>query len=200
MTAIKSHIRFSLFFIIAVLCEWPFVHLMLTGEYLFLTLPTSFLLGTHLFAAIAAFFSISRYQKINDTSTPWARNFFFLVFFLPFFGPDELIKRKVEGVQPWHLSQVLEAVEEAAPALGRVQTEHPEAEIWQREFTWLIEMLRFACRLGIERLGSRETPPKELARHLAEVQDGFAEVWRFRSREGGLKDSATRLSQLRSWF
>ena len=98
----------------------------------------------------------------------------------------------------------LERVEEAVAGLGGARLETTDATQVTDELAFVADGLRFACRLGAERqrLGFERsvadigpTARRALAGDLRELIERHRTLWRGRSREGGLDDSASRLER-----
>ncbi len=99
------------------------------------------------------------------------------------------------------LQNTWEHIDEIASALANVRSDHPEIDLIKREFTWMADMLRHACRRGIWALGKAEGQEDvNLLRQLAQESDklvaDFREIWLARNRPGGLKDSQARLEKM----
>jgi len=99
------------------------------------------------------------------------------------------------------LQNTWEHIDEIASALANVRSDHPEIDLIKREFTWMADMLRHACRRGIWALGKAEGQEDvNLRRQLAQESDklvaDFSEIWLARNRPGGLKDSQARLEKM----
>jgi hypothetical protein len=89
--------------------------------------------------------------------------------------------------------------------LAQAQMQRPDAQLIQREFSWVAGMLWHACRrmvwINSLRAGRED---EELRRTLAEEIDGlieaYRELWLARSRPGGLDDSVARMEKLRAEY
>ncbi|MFN2200601.1 MAG: family 20 glycosylhydrolase [Caldilineaceae bacterium] len=83
--------------------------------------------------------------------------------------------------------------------------QRPDAELVESEYLWVIDMLKWAARLGIARLAVGVDKPVEavdggtrriLAAELETLIERFRTLWLQRSRPGGLDDSAGRLEKM----
>ena len=102
-------------------------------------------------------------------------------------------------------NQVLAAIGEIMEPLAQTRMQRPDAELLQREFSWVAGMLWHACRriawVNSRRAGQEDI---ELRRTLAQEIDGlidaYRELWLARSRPGGFEDSVARLEKLRAEY
>jgi hypothetical protein len=101
---------------------------------------------------------------------------------------------------------------DARQALSEIKVRIPDARMiradadWIRdEFTWAMDLLDFAARLGLARLEHDPPVPTSalsdevgatLAADLEALIERYREVWLRRNRPGGLDDSVTRLEQV----
>ena len=101
------------------------------------------------------------------------------------------------GVTATTLGAVLARVEELSAALP------PGDTILAQEARHVAGLLRAACHRGIalcegrlDQAGTR----RALAAEMDALMAGHARVWRLRNREGGLRDSLARFSQIRAEY
>ncbi len=111
-------------------------------------------------------------------------------------NPEEIRKR--ETITQTNLEKTLAQIDELAGDLDNLQLNHADGELIKREYAWVINMLKHACRRGLWALDPRQP---NLQPQLAEEADHLiAEhraIWLARNRPGGLKDSAARLEKMR---
>ncbi len=91
----------------------------------------------------------------------------------------------------------LEEFEAMADRLDEIESEMrgyvmqcKDAEIVEREFAHVVEMLRLAADYGKWRLGGSK--PERFAERIQEIKDEHEKVWLMRNRRGGLSDSTAR--------
>ena len=103
------------------------------------------------------------------------------------------------------LEETLGYLDEALAPLSTAMMARADAALIVAEYQWVGDMLRWACRLGIERLKAGLDRPVEaivpaaraqLAADLAPLIRRHRELWLQRSRPGGLHDSAGRLETM----
>jgi hypothetical protein len=89
--------------------------------------------------------------------------------------------------------------------LTKVRMARPDAEDIRKEFGWVADMLRLACRLGMARLQEGQHRPlgaipvqtrTALATELRALIGRHRELWQGRNRPGGLDDSTARLGRI----
>jgi hypothetical protein len=100
------------------------------------------------------------------------------------------------------LEKTLAYINQVTSALPETQLNRPDANLIQREFLWVIDMLRHACQRSRWFLGQRQGREDVALRHqLAQDVDRLlaehAQIWLARNRPGGLKDSLARLEKIR---
>ena len=101
------------------------------------------------------------------------------------------------------MREVIEAIDRAIAPLDRARMDRPDAALIVSEYRWAAALLRHLARAGIARLEHPTTmadvPAKlreELAAELEPLIVEHERLWRARSREGGLSDSAGRLRKV----
>jgi hexosaminidase len=105
-----------------------------------------------------------------------------------------------------HWQDVLVHIEAVtAPLAGEPTMERPDASLVQREFRWVSQMLRHACRRAIWLLGRHHDREDDNLRRqlLAECDTLLAEhdaIWHARNRPGGFQDSQARLRRVRESY
>ena len=127
------------------------------------------------------------------------------VLFWALIKPERLFEPP--GVTRESLERTLEFVERASQPLAAARPALSDGPLLRDELSWARDVLRFACRLGIERaglgdrdaLGSLRNPVRAaLALELRKIIERHRALWHARNRPGGLADSAGRLEQLLS--
>jgi hexosaminidase len=127
------------------------------------------------------------------------------LFYLVAFPQHDLEHRRYGGLSEEGLDGTATRVEEAAAALRSAAGGSDEERLSRRELLWVAGLLRFACRLGTERLRAGRTvavedlPPdvrSGLAAELAPLVAEHETVWLLRNRPGGRRDSVARLERL----
>jgi len=113
--------------------------------------------------------------------------------------PEQIARR--EGLTESNLQRTLAYINQVAPALIETPINRPDADLIRREFGWVVDMLRHACRRGIWALGKAQGLEDVALRHeLAQEADRLLaehpEIWLARNRAGGLKDSQARLGKM----
>jgi hypothetical protein len=125
------------------------------------------------------------------------------VLFWALIKPERLFEPP--GVTRESLERTLEFVERASEPLAAARPALSDGPLVRDEFAWARDVLRFACRLGIERaaLGDRDavgtirnSTRAALALELRKLIERHRALWHARNRPGGLADSAGRLEQL----
>jgi hexosaminidase len=106
------------------------------------------------------------------------------------------------GLTTAGLQKALAYLEQFNPILADMPASQPGAKLVQREFNWVVGMLRHACRRGLWALDKAQHKDdgdlrQDLARELELLLAEFSEVWLARHRPGGLKDSRARLEKMR---
>ena len=106
----------------------------------------------------------------------------------------------IEGLNETGLHTALDAIDEVMARWPQARPGRADAHLVQREYAWVADMMRHACRRGIWALaGARMHSPvsagltADADRLIAEYRD----LWLARSRPGGLADSAGRLERMR---
>jgi hypothetical protein len=127
------------------------------------------------------------------------------VLFWALIKPERLFEPP--GVTRESLERTLAFVERASEPLAGARPAVSDGPLLRDEFSWARDVLRFACRLGIERaaLGDRDavgairnSTRAALALELRKIIERHRALWHARNRPGGLADSAGRLEQLLS--
>jgi hypothetical protein len=114
--------------------------------------------------------------------------------------PAEIANR--QGLTRAGLIEALEYLDELSSGLPEISPGDRNKGLVRREFTWMAEMLRHACRRGLWALGKAENQEDDGLRHqLAEdsarLITEFQELWLARNRPGGLEDSLALLEKMR---
>jgi hypothetical protein len=127
------------------------------------------------------------------------------LFFLLLFPQDDLGHRRYRGLTEKGLQDALEYIHDTTALLYRARMDRKDAELVQREITWVADLLRLACRLGQARLAAGPSVPVDqlsaaqrapLHRDLQELIERLPEIWLARSRPGGLTASRGNLGRL----
>ncbi len=117
---------------------------------------------------------------------------------------DGPLPSSLENLSILSLEETLACIDEVMAPLPRARMARPDAEVILREFCWVADMLRLACRLGIARLRQGAHEPisalpiatrTDLADDLRVLIEQHRELWLCRNRPGGLDDSAGRLQR-----
>ncbi len=125
------------------------------------------------------------------------------VLFWALIKPERLFEPT--GVTRESLERTLEFVERAGQPLASARPAVNDGPLLRDEFSWAHDVLRFACRLGIERAGLadrdavgsiRNGTRAALALELRKLIERHRALWQARNRQGGLADSAARLERL----
>jgi hypothetical protein len=125
------------------------------------------------------------------------------VLFWALIKPERLFEPP--GVTRETLEQTLAFVERASAPLAAARPALSDGPLLRDEFSWASDVLRFACRLGIERAGLvdrdavgsiQSNVRAALALQLRQLIERHRALWHARNRPGGLADSAGRLEQL----
>ena len=110
-----------------------------------------------------------------------------------------------EGFNREACHAVLSSISAIMEPLAQARMQRSDAQLIQREFSWVAGMLWHACR-RIVWIQSHRAGREDIAlrRTLAEEVDGlinaYRELWLARSRPGGLKDSVARMERLRAEY
>jgi hypothetical protein len=117
-------------------------------------------------------------------------------------SPEELRAHPlVKDVPPDGLERAMEAIDAAIAPLPGAQMARPDADLLRREMQHAARLLRHACRRGqlIYASAADDTSAlrRELDRDAVEIIAEQEALWLARSRPGGLKDSLTRMEQMR---
>ena len=121
--------------------------------------------------------------------------------------PDALpAGRFADGTTKETLSNAEAYVDALATKVLSSDMQRPDAELVAAEYLWVIDMLKWAARLGIARLAVGVDKPVEavdgetrklLASEMKPLIERHRALWVQRSRPGGLDDSAGRLENMR---
>ena len=100
------------------------------------------------------------------------------------------------------LERTLRYVETVSAPLLQARPSGSDAALLVEEFGWVRDVLRFACRLGIARVGLSDVDDlrllpavrrMELAVEFGQLMERQRDIWLKRNRPGGLSDSLARL-------
>jgi hypothetical protein len=146
-------------------------------------------------------FDLGNVYKIPGIETPNASPLFLLLI-----HPERQMPEDVD------VESLASGLRDARQALSEIKVRIPDARMiradadWIRdEFTWAMDLLDFAARLGLARLEHDPPVPTSalsdevgatLAADLEALIERYREVWLRRNRPGGLDDSVTRLEQV----
>lgn len=128
-----------------------------------------------------------------------------VLFHLLALADQDLPKAAIERLSVENLEKTRAYVDEVTAPLDDARMARPDAEIILKEFRWVADMLRLACRLGMARLQAglgaplRALPAPSrtaLADELRALIDRHRQLWQYRNRPGGLDDSAARLERI----
>jgi hypothetical protein len=108
-----------------------------------------------------------------------------------------------------HLRVTLGRIDQVMAGMEQANLHCADAELVRREFAWVAEMLRHACRRAIwalqdttsieknAKVPDRGEMKRNLAVHAAGLQDEFHQIWHARNRPGGFQLSIARFEQMR---
>jgi hypothetical protein len=106
----------------------------------------------------------------------------------------------IEGLNAAGLGRALAAVDAVMARWPASRSRRPDAALVAREYAWVADMMRHACRRGLWALaGARPgtTDAAALAEDAARLIGEYRDLWLARCRPGGLADSAGRLVRMR---
>ncbi len=127
------------------------------------------------------------------------------LFQLLVYADHDLSHLQVEGLSFESLERTLAYIDGVMAPLTKVRMARPDAEDIRKEFGWVADMLRLACRLGMARLQDGPVIPigalpvqarTVLAAELRALIGRHRELWQGRNRPGGLDDSTARLGRI----
>lgn len=113
-------------------------------------------------------------------------------------SPDALPALK--GLTEGGLHRALALVDDVLARWPQARPTRPDAQLIAREYAWVADMMRHACRRGLWALAGASVPSaasRELLADADRLMAEFREIWLARSRPGGLPDSVARLEQVR---
>jgi len=107
-----------------------------------------------------------------------------------------------QGLSEDGLRQALDRIDQSMSRLSEVKMQRTDADLILREYDWVADMLRHACRRGIWVLGQRDGPEdiamrRELTLDADRLMSGYEEIWMARNRPGGFVDTRGRMLKLR---
>jgi hexosaminidase len=106
----------------------------------------------------------------------------------------------IEGLNETGLRTALNAIDEVMARWLQARPGRADAHLVQREYAWVADMMRHACRRGIWALaGAPKHSPvsADLTEDADRLIAEYRSLWLARSRPGGLADSAGRLERMR---
>ena len=109
----------------------------------------------------------------------------------------------IDGLTEAGLRRALDAIDAVMARWPQSRSARPDARLIQREYAWVADMMRHACRRGLWALhGAALHSPESLGlmQDLDRLMADFRGLWLTRSRRGGLADSAARLEQVRRTY
>jgi hexosaminidase len=121
------------------------------------------------------------------------------VFFQVLHEPAHRIA-EIEGLNEAGLCTALDAIDEVMARWPQARSGRADAHLVQREYAWVADMMRHACRRGLWALaGARKHSPASagLTADADRLILEYRDLWLARSRPGGLADSAGRLERMR---
>ncbi|HXF60653.1 MAG TPA: glycoside hydrolase family 20 zincin-like fold domain-containing protein [Caldilineaceae bacterium] len=119
-------------------------------------------------------------------------------------GPLPERRQGKRALSPDGLEETIHFIEQTIAPLPQAQMQRPDAALIQDEYRWVADTLRFAGRLGLERVAIgldrpvgelRPEARRQLAAELRPLIERYRAIWLQRSRPGGLADSAARLER-----
>lgn len=108
-----------------------------------------------------------------------------------------------KGLTGATLIRALEAIDGVMARWTQAAAAGDDAALVEREYAWVADMLRHACRRGLWALDGAPVPSaasRALQHDSGRLVADFRELWLARSRAGGLNDSAARLVRLRQSY
>ncbi|MCP4537837.1 MAG: family 20 glycosylhydrolase [Chloroflexi bacterium] len=107
--------------------------------------------------------------------------------------------------QSGKMEKAMATVDSVMARLQEAQMQGEDAELIQREFVWVADMLRHACRRAIWVSGDANSPENtELRQRLVQdIERLLAEhraIWHARNRPGGFKESQARLEKVQQSY
>jgi hexosaminidase len=114
-------------------------------------------------------------------------------------SPEEIAEK--EGLSVDGLRKALEFIDGVMDTASEARLERSDADLIHREFAWVADMLRHACRRGIWALGKAAGGEdaalrQDLADDARRLMEEFREIWHARNRPGGFKDSLARMERV----
>lgn len=109
----------------------------------------------------------------------------------------------IDGLTEAGLRRALDAIDVVMARWPQSRSARPDAQLIQREYAWVADMMRHACRRGLWALhGAPMRSPESLGlrQDFDRLTADFRGLWLTRSRRGGLADSAARLEQVRRTY
>ena len=107
---------------------------------------------------------------------------------------------EIEGLNAPGLHKALRAIDAVMARWPQGRSRRPDAELLRREYAWVADMMRHACRRGLWALAGadrRSSTSAALAGDADRLINEYSDLWLARSRPGGLADSAGRLERMR---
>ena len=166
-------------------------------------LPMAALLDAHIFRDRAGVMGQLAYDLGTIYRLPGVKVHNSSILFWLLIYPDGLPPMRLgEGtLTPAALEETLAALDDMLASLATAQMDRADAALVRDEYAWVGDMLRFACRLGLEWLptgidqpvtGVNAATRHRLAGDLRGLIDRHRELWLQRSRPGGLADALSR--------
>jgi hypothetical protein len=117
-------------------------------------------------------------------------------------NPPEKIAEWVEDgiVTAENVTAVLAEINRIKATLSDTKSPRPNADLIQRELTWITDMLRHACHRAQWVLAGSALPNTNLRAEADRLMDEYHAIWHARSRPGGYRDSVTRLEKMRAQY
>jgi hypothetical protein len=123
---------------------------------------------------------------------------FFQMLHLPVYRITE-----IEGLNAAGLHKALAGIDAVMARWPQGRSSRPDADLIQREYAWIADMMRHACRRGLWVLAGTDRRSSErvaLAEDADRLIGEYRDLWLARSRLGGLADSAGRLERMRQEY
>jgi hypothetical protein len=110
---------------------------------------------------------------------------------------------EIEGLNAAGLHTALAGIDAVMARWPLGRSSRPDADLIQREYAWVADMMRHACRRGLWVLAGTDRRSSEsvaLAEDADRLIAEYRDLWLARSRLGGLADSAGRLERMRQEY
>ncbi len=119
------------------------------------------------------------------------------LFFLLAFADEALPHARMPGLRASDLDSTSETIRELRATLERARPRAADSALIVDEMRWAADVLAFACRFGIARLGARAAASaRDLRAELTPLIAEHGRLWNARNRPGGRIESADWLTRV----